>query len=674
MSHQISDRPLPLDLFQARQLFGQERWHELLAMLLDSPAAQWQENPELLFLHGRANRGLGQPELGVFSLQRACQLDPESLPLRWEMVEALLAAEEWSWAYRFITDPSDNRLLQTTLGQWGLARVQVRLGRRQEAEPIYVALQQEGEIDLLRLGIGLTDWHIFDGDFKRARFCLDRLAALDGAAEEAALLELELLEHDVSIPERRVVAEAVRSSCPNSRRVLLKLACLYEKALLIDEAEDTFRCAIDRHGLDGRLRIAFQDFLVAQARVDDLRWTFSQAISGYWGVSESLMLAQCLYNAGIYDEALVILETQDDSDYRSGLLALVYSALGRFEESLKLRRELHRASPNNFDQQSALAGQLLALGRWQEAWPHYGARLKGSNRFRCLPPGMEEVRSDEPPDQAHVVVFGEQGMGDTIMMASMLSDLQQRAASVQLLLQPRLLPLFEASFPDLACSSEMNMARFKAMERCYAIGSLGQFLRPSPESCPGRPYLSVPEARLTYWREQLQSLGSGFKLGVAWRGGGTLENKRRRSLALSSLLPILKTSGIHWVNLQYGNVSEELAEFDRQHGIQLHHFPGITQDMLETAALTQALDLVITVQQTALHVAGAVGARALVLLPQDPEWRYGTSGNSMPWYGSVELFRQEVAGDWTAPITGVQRRLISWLAEEAGQNEGQQLS
>ncbi|QNJ07769.1 tetratricopeptide repeat family protein [Synechococcus sp. Minos11] len=662
---------MPLDLFQARQLFEQQRWHDLLAMLADSPAAQWQENPEFLFLHSRANSGLGQPELGVFSLQRACQLDPESLPLRWEMVEALLAAEEWSWAYRVLTDSSDTRLLQTPLGQWGLARVQVRLGHRQEAEAIYVALQQEGEIDLLRLGIGLTDWHIFDGDFKRARFCLDRLAALDGAAEEAALLELELLEHDVSIPQRRVAAEAVRSTCPNSRRVLLKLACLYERALLIDEAEDTFRCAIDRHGLDGRLRIAFQDFLVAQARVDDLRWTFSQPTSGYWDTPEPLMLAQCLYNAGNYDEALAILETQDHSEYRSGLLAMVYSALGRFEDSLQLRRELHQASPNNFDLQSALARELLALAHWQEAWPHYAARLKGSNRFRCLPPGMEEVRSDQPPDQANVVVFGEQGIGDTIMMASMLPELQQHAASVKLLLTPRLLPLFEATFPDIPCSSEMNFAQFKAMERCYALGSLGRFFRPSPESCSGQPYLQVPPELLMHWKQTLQSLGSGLKIGVAWRGGGTLENKKQRSMTLPLLLPLLQTPGIQWVNLQYGNVADELEELRNNHQIKIHHFEGITQDLLQTTALTQALDLVITVQQTALHIAGAVGTSAWVLLPQDAEWRYGRSKSTMPWYASVELFRQQLPGVWDHPLELVKERLVCWLAEAGGQNEQQ---
>ena len=91
-------------------------------------------------------------------------------------------------------------------------------------------------------------------------------------------------------------------------------------------------------------------------------------------------------------------------------------------------------------------------------------------------------------------------------------------------------------------------------------------------------------------------------------------------------------------------------------------------------SLTQALDLVITVQQTALHIAGAIGTEAWVMVPVAPEWRYGTAGSSMPWYSSVELFRQASLGDWSGPIQAVQSRLVDWLAAPASQNAGQQLS
>ena len=116
-------------------------------------------------------------------------------------------------------------------------------------------------------------------------------------------------------------------------------------------------------------------------------------------------------------------------------------------------------------------------------------------------------------------------------------------------------------------------------------------------------------------------------------------------------------------------LSQELEQLQQAHGVSIHHFDGITEDLLQTAALTQALDLVITVQQTALHIAGAVGTEAWVMVPVAPEWRYGTEGSQMPWYSSVELFRQESLGDWSTPIQMVQSRLVDWLAAFAGQNE-----
>ena len=153
-----------------------------------------------------------------------------------------------------------------------------------------------------------------------------------------------------------------------------------------------------------------------------------------------------------------------------------------------------------------------------------------------------------------------------------------------------------------------------------------------------------------------------------------METAQHRSIPLTQLLPLLQVEGVTWVNLQYNHDPTELDQLAREHGAQIHHFEGITADLLATAALTAQLDLVITVQQTAAHIAGAIGTPAWVLLPCSAEWRYGMEGSQMPWYNSVELFRQMSFGDWSGPIESVRQRLISWLAEPASQNEGQQLS
>ena len=158
---------------------------------------------------------------------------------------------------------------------------------------------------------------------------------------------------------------------------------------------------------------------------------------------------------------------------------------------------------------------------------------------------------------------------------------------------------------------------------------------------------------------------------MAWSGGGHVETAERRSIPLLELLPILQLPGITWVNLQYSHDPDELSGLADQYGIRIHHFDGITKDLLATAALSAQLDLVITVQQSAAHIAGAIGTPTWVFVPLAPEWRYGSQGPEMPWYNSVELFRQGFLGDWSGPIESVRQRLIRWRAEAGGQNEDQ---
>jgi hypothetical protein len=155
-------------------------------------------------------------------------------------------------------------------------------------------------------------------------------------------------------------------------------------------------------------------------------------------------------------------------------------------------------------------------------------------------------------------------------------------------------------------------------------------------------------------------------VGIAWRGGGSLGSRVQRSVELGQLLPLLQVPGVQWINLQYGLRPAELEDFERCHGIRLHHFEGIGENLQATAALTAALDLVITVQQTALHIAGGLGVPAWVLVPAVAEWRYGLEGTSMPWYSSVQLFRQQQAGVWQSVIEALVQRLRAWLVGHNG--------
>jgi hypothetical protein len=112
-------------------------------------------------------------------------------------------------------------------------------------------------------------------------------------------------------------------------------------------------------------------------------------------------------------------------------------------------------------------------------------------------------------------------------------------------------------------------------------------------------------------------------------------------------------SDTDFVSLQYGEVESDLEIVRRTPGVRLTHWQNAIDDYEETAALVAALDLVVSVQTAAVHLAGALGKRAIALIPALPEWRYGASGESMIWYPSVRLLRQSAAGDWGSVLQAV---------------------
>ena len=381
--------------------------------------------------------------------------------------------------------------------------------------------------------------------------------------------------------------------------------------------------------------------------------------------------AKCLMGLGRNAEAKEFLAQGPQQFQNVYLLCQIYRRSADLDHALRMARQLPRLAGSDPDCCFDAAVELLALGEWERGWNLYEQRFYGASKRFITPAGIEPRHSQDPPNGKQVIVFSEQGIGDSIMLASMLPDLQAVAADLSFLVEPRLHRLFSHSFPNLRMCTSLDETIYRSADRCYGLGSLGQFFRPTPASCPGTPFLVVPDEEALRWEQELQRLPPGRRVGVAWFGGSHVDTSLQRSISLAQLLPLLQLEGVTWVNLQYNHDPSELSELADQYGIRIHHFDGITKDLLATAALSAQLDLVITVQQSAAHIAGAIGTPTWVLLPLAPEWRYGSQGSHMPWYNSVELFRQSSLGDWGAPIELVRQRLIRWRAEAGGQNEEQ---
>jgi hypothetical protein len=206
------------------------------------------------------------------------------------------------------------------------------------------------------------------------------------------------------------------------------------------------------------------------------------------------------------------------------------------------------------------------------------------------------------------------------------------------------------------------LARVGGVDFQVATGSLPGFFRRAATHFPQHGgYLHADPARVEQWRGRLSKLDGGARIGISWRGGTPSTRGRLRSIALAQLLPFLKCKEAVFVSLQYGATGTEREALLQAAGVRLHHWQEAIDDYDETAALVSALDLVISVQTAVVHLAGALGKPVWVMVPAVAEWRYLQSGDTMPWYPSVRLFRQSRADDWKPVIDSVTTELAQWV-------------
>jgi Tfp pilus assembly protein PilF len=287
----------------------------------------------------------------------------------------------------------------------------------------------------------------------------------------------------------------------------------------------------------------------------------------------------------------------------------------------------------------------LMQGDFETGWTGYESML-GQSKYRPLKPPHEGCPYWLGEKDLSLYVRGEQGVGDEISFARILPDLLKDGHKVTMECDGKLEGLFQRSFPEIEFvgtrhSKDREWLLKRQFDAHCLVGSLAYHYRRSVDDFPGRQYLVADPGRRLQWRALLDTL-PGKKVGIAWTGGMKSTFKARRSFSLEGLLPILKTPGITWVSLQYQDPTEEIEAFQESHGIKIHHWKRASEspDYDDQAALVSELDSVVTVCTAVCHLSGALGKKTYVLVPAKPRWFYGLKGNTLPWYGSVELFRQ----------------------------------
>jgi len=363
-------------------------------------------------------------------------------------------------------------------------------------------------------------------------------------------------------------------------------------------------------------------------------------------------------------------------------LGYAYQHLGQLEEALENydRALEHAVDPTErLESRHSRSICLIGAGKLEEGFREY--EIRNSERFRAYFHHMIKAPrwNGEPPDGMKLLLVGEQGLGDEFMFANILPDVIRDLGpdgKLQIAVDPRLVPLFQRSFPGAEVGSyddrtlidndgnkALRLIPFASNgnepDMWAPMGTALPVYRKQLADFPHQPFLTPDPLRVTQFREQLSKL-PGRKVGICWRSM-MLEAKRAKYFSpIDGWAPVLKTEGISFINLQYGDCAAEIAHARDAFGVTIHQIEGLDlrNDIDGTAALCAALDLVLSAPTAAAATAASVGAKVWFIAAGRTWPQLGTE--EYPWYADTRVLTPKGFADWAALMPQVSAELAGF--------------
>lgn len=357
--------------------------------------------------------------------------------------------------------------------------------------------------------------------------------------------------------------------------------------------------------------------------------------------------------------------------------------LRRFDDAEHYYVKALAAQPNNVLWQWEYAMQLLMTGRFAQGWQHYDARLKAFDWMRSglqMYPFNFPLWQGEDLSDKTILIHGEQGLGDEIMFTSLMPEMIKRAKRVILACTPSLVDLFTRSFScdvvghyrGVEMISRWQQGELPAFLKAFSnidfqcpMGSLPRYLRNAKTDFDkSAPYITCSKTKATQWNERLLTLRAApqtpkLRVGLMWCGNlatGLMGNQK--SISLNVFEPLTQIEGIEWVGLQNAEYGKQLREYKQLNIIDVS---DDIKSFDDTAAIIANMDVIISVDTSVAHLAGAMGKEVWLPLCKNADWRWLAQGEQSVWYKSVQLTRQQKTGDWEPVIEQLRQKLLGKL-------------
>ena len=478
--------------------------------------------------------------------------------------------------------------------------------------------------------------------------------------------------------------ESALALLPDQSEVANDLGRLAFRMGMKDLAEQLFRRYLDAHpgaySTMNNLATAVRDQGRAAEAIEILRTAVRGAPEDpmLWNTLGTVVSEQGDHPTAIlfFDEALRLDPDFAQARYNRGNARLelgeAQAALADCEAALSLAR----AEDDRAMMRLARSTIKIGLGRIGEGWDDYEARL--DPQFAGATVFVADQRPLWTPESAMcgktLLVMGEQGLGDEVLFAGMLAEVAEALGpdgKLVLAVEERLVPLFERSFPSAEVVPHLTFRQhgrnfraapaagdFARFDLWVPMASLLRRFRRRLEDFPAQAGFLVPDpGRVAHWRAALAAAPAGRKVGVLWKSMKVESARTRYYSPFELWAPVLKTPGVTFVNVQYGDCAAEIAWAARELGVEIWTPPGIDlkQDLDDIAALTSALDLTLGFANATSNIAAACGAPTWIISAPGAWTRLGT--DHMPWYPQARIFTPPGFSRWEETMSTVAEAL-----------------
>jgi tetratricopeptide (TPR) repeat protein len=565
------------------------------------------------------------------------------------------------------------------LGQFADARVSYQTALTHDADRIDTL----NNLGLALAGLGQTG---------EAMATYDRVLAIDPENLDAlcnragALCELKRFAEALATCDRVLAEDPAHPDALNTRGVALGKLQQYEEALASYDAA----LAVAPHRAD--IYVNRGTALLSLDRSDEALASFDRAIArDPDNVGALLSHAQACIKSQRFDRALAsydrALAINPDEAGALSERGVVLAELGLLDEALDCHERALRVAPYvvaaHINRGNALLKQIrikealasyeralaldptsaeanfnasiarLCMGDFRGGWKQYEHRWE-KKEFAADRRSFSQPlwRGEKDLQGKTVFLYAEQGLGDTIQFVRYAPMVAALGAKVMLAVAPSLKELM-LSLPGVSAVLS-DGERLPNFDLHCPLLSLPAAFETELATIPCTiPYLRPFEDRLAKWREQLPQKGR-LRVGVCWTGNPKHLNDRHRSLPLESFASLLSVPGLDFISLQKEiGAAEKPILYDRN----VLEVGSSFRDFADTAAVVAMLDIVISVDTSVAHLAGAMGKAVALLLPFSPDWRWMLHRADSPWYPTMRLYRQTALGDWNEPLERLRREL-----------------